>query len=202
MITKWTTSKIILTLFLIGIIAISFFAFLLYFNLKKKSKDISTEKPFVDYIGKPLVLNTETFLVKEDKAIYDNAKFPYLLTDSMSYNYDDLIKRNQIRIDKDKPCDICDIIFLETFPEGTVVTFHKAVMTIGGVSGSANLILYGTVEYNNQKYPVGYYWGREDYSKKSDTSGFFGMKRYYKFNQAPWQTKQDTSQYIIKDAQW
>lgn len=199
---KWTTSKIIMTLILIGIIAISIFAVLLYFNLKKKSKDISTEKPFVNYIGNPLVLNTETFLVKEDKAIYDNATFPYLLTDSMSNNYDDLVKRNQIRVDKSKPCDICDITFVETFPAGTVVTFHKAVMTIGGVSGSANLILYGTVEHNNQKYAVGYYWGKEDHSKKADTSGFFGMKRYYKFNQAPWQIKQDTSQYLIKDAQW
>lgn len=199
--TKWTSSKIILILFSIGIIAVSLFVFLLYFTLKTKSRDISNEKPFVEWIGKPLVLNAETFLVKEDKANYDNSKFPYLLSDSTSYNYDDLVRRNQIRIDKSEPCDVCDITFLETFPVGTVVTFHKAVMTIGGVSGSANLILYGIVKHNNQEYAVGYYWGREDHSKRADTSGF-GMKRYYKFSQAPWQTKQDTTRYVIKDAQW
>ena len=198
---KWTPLKIIMVIFSIVIFVILLFILVLYLTVKTKTSDISKEQPFVTWVGKPLVLKTETFLVKEDKANYDNSKFPYLLTDATSYNYDDLVRRNQIRIDKSEPCDVCDITFLETFPAGTVVTFHKAVITIGGVSGSSSLIMYGTIEYNNKKYEVGYYWGRQDHSKQADTSGF-GMKRYYKFSQAPWQAVIDTTSYLIKDAQF
>lgn len=198
---RWTPLKIIMVISSIIILVILLFILVLYLTVKTKTSDISKEKPFVEWVGKPLELKTETFLVKEDKANYDNSKFPYLLTDTTSYNYDDLVRRNQIRIDKSEPCDVCDITFLETFPAGTVITFHKAVITIGGVSGSSNLIMYGTVEYQNKKYDVGYYLGRQDHSKQADTSGF-GMKRFYKFSQAPWQTVIDTTSYLIKDAQF
>src|SRR5690606_38532489 len=88
-----------------------------------------------------------------------------------------------------------DVTKITTFPIGTELSLEKATQYTNGVSGSSYRTIFGSIKSNGKEYKEGYQCGKLDLTKK-----YYQIEKCRKFDQAPWQTKQDTAYYALPKA--
>lgn len=80
---------------------------------------------------------------------------------------------------------------------GTELVLEKAIQYTNGVSGMSTPYIFGTIGSREETYSVGYQWGKRDLAKSH-----YGVEECWKFHQAPWQAKPDTTFYALPVAEW
>ncbi len=168
---------------------ISLFAFFLYATIKTKSTGIDKYPPFREWVGKKVILNRETVVLKEKFRSNTNDRYPYTLLDSLHPGWEYAEARKTL----DEP-DIEEIV---VFPAGAELMLEKAIQYTNGVSGSSYPTIFGVIGSGEEAYKVGYQWGKRDIGKSH-----YGIEECWKFHQAPWQEKPDTTFYALPAAEW
>jgi hypothetical protein len=163
------------------------FVFLIYATVKTKSRNISSYKPFVEWVGTSVELSKETIVFKDRIGLNGNDDYPYILLDSLHPQWQ--------YIDQRKSLPDPDLVEIARFPSGTIVKFEKAVQYTNGVSGSSYPTLFGKISKNDAVYAIGYQWGEIDMTKYFDK-----IDECWKFHQAPWQDSRDTAFYSLPTA--
>ncbi|SFS71469.1 hypothetical protein [Sphingobacterium wenxiniae] len=180
-----TVKKIMGIIALVIFGGIGLFIFFLYATIKTKSTSLDKYKPFSEWLGKTVTLKRETVLFKEKMRMNTNGKYPYTLIDSLHEGWEYILALEENG----------DVTKITTFPIGTELSLEKAIQYTNGVSGSSYPTIFGTIKSNGKEYKVGYQWGKLDLSKN-----YYQIEKSWKFDQAPWQTKQDTADYALPKA--
>ncbi|MBX3253591.1 MAG: hypothetical protein KF862_05570 [Chitinophagaceae bacterium] len=168
-------------------VVIAGFIFILYATIKTKSTSLRKYEPFKEWVGKSVVLNKEAVLFKEKIPGNTNGEYPYMLMDSLH-------PRWQYMDEEKSAGNIEEIV---AFPAGTALKLEKAIQYTNGVSGSSSPWIFGTVSSNGNTYKTGYQWGTRDLEKN-----FYQIEKCWKFHQAPWQDKTDTTFYALPTAEF
>lgn len=182
-----STKKILKVILLGGILVVGLFIFILYITVKTKSTSLNNTAPFKELIGRPLTLNTTTWLIQVTPT--RNKDFPYVLIDEGHENF----QWFKDRMKSTPP----EVVFVDSVPAGAGVIFEKATNYTNGVSGFSVACLFGTLTYHGKEYAIEYTWGKESISRRME-----GRSNTWTFGWAPWQSKRDTHYYAIPDAQW
>ncbi len=180
-----TIGKIMGIIALVIVGGIGLFIFFLYATIKTKSTSLNKYEPFSEWIGKTVVLHTETMLFKEQMRMNPNSKYPYTLADSLNPGWEYILAL----------VENGSVTKIATLPAGTELSLERAVQYTNGVSGSSYPTIFGTLKSNGKEYKVGYQWGDLDLSKNH-----YKIEKSWKFHQAPWQAEQDTAFYALPKA--
>ena len=160
---------------------------ILYATVKTKSTSLNKYAPYKELIGKTLTLNEATYLFKDEASQIQDASYRYTLVDSLhprwSY-YQEAKEISEVNVEE-----------ILRFPAGVQFQVKKAVQFTGGVSGTSQPVIFGTIQYQGKEYKVHYYWGVRDIDK-----AFRNIDQCWQFHKAPWQEKQDTAFYALPTA--
>ena len=165
------------------------FVFFLYAAIRTKSTAIDKYSPFREWVGEKVMLNRETVVLKEKLRSHTNDRYPYTLLDSLHPDWEYAEARKTL----EEP----EIEEITVFPAGTELVLEKAIQYTNGVSGSSYPTIFGTIGSGEKTYKVGYQWGKRDMAKNH-----YGIEECWKFHQAPWQEKPDTTFYALPTAEW
>lgn len=182
-----SSKKILVIIFTVVCLGITFFVLLLYISIKTKSTRIDRYEPFKEWIGKTVELNRPSVLFCERLPFNDN--YPNVLLDSLHPNWQ--------YVDEQANLSEPDLVKIIDFPKGAAFTIQKAVMYTNGVSGSSTPMMFGTITHGAEAYQVGYQWGEQDIGKSFDK-----IKESWRFHQAPWQSIEDTNYYALPRAEF
>ncbi|RAV28962.1 hypothetical protein DN748_11275 [Sinomicrobium soli] len=163
------------------------FLFMLYATIKTKSTNIDQYEPFKEWVGKTVTLDKETVVFEEKIRMVTTNKYPYTLTDSLHPDWQYIHNMEETG----------DAVRITSFPAGTKLKLEKAVQYTGGVSGSSEPMLFGTINDGEKAYKVGYQWGKTDLNIDFDK-----IEKSWLFHRAPWQEEQDTAHYALPRAEW
>jgi len=166
---------------------IGLFVFVLYATIKTKSTSLDQYEPFKEWVGKTVTLYGETVLFEEKVKMNSDPTYPYMLLDSLHPQWQYAEERQHMP----EP----DLEKITVFPAGTKLKIEKAIQYTNGVSGSSYPTVRGTIIQDGREYRMGYQWGHRDIGKAYD-----GIEKCWSFNQAPWQTRQDTAYYALPEA--
>lgn len=172
--------------FLLGILLFGFF---LYIAIKTKSTDVSDDPPFQNWVGKTVELNQGILIFNEKLKSHTDQDFLYEFTDSLQPKWQFVSEQIQ--------SNNSDFKKIGRFPKGSTFTIEKATLFTNGVSGSSSPYLFGRISDGTQSYKVGFRWGEQ-----SLTRFFDDVDQQWKFPQAPWQNKIDTTYYALPEANW
>lgn len=155
------------TLFLlikIAAVGILIFIAMLYYALRTKVNDISSEKPFNSILNQKLTTKRIAYLVKNrSPEVYENQ---YLLLENKDDIDSELKEVYQISI-------------------GTNLTIHKAKIFTNGTSGFSHLYVLGSIYAEDLKKEVSfeYNYGEKKYSLYSNE------EEYWSFDKAIWENE-------------
>lgn len=172
-----------------GILAGCFFVFvfLVYVTIKTKSRSLDKTKPFSEQLNHPLKLQEEVYLFKEFVPM--SGDLPYSIMEKSHPLFQWYWDRSELEPTETK--------LIDTIPSGTEITFFKATVFTGGVTGLSDAFLFSKIEKKGEFYVVQYKWGKEDFGRFLDHK-----EKTWKFWKAPWQISEDTTYYDVPIAEW
>ncbi len=140
------------------------FIFILYLTLRTKANDVSSKKPYAEFMGKQLAIKRPAALFKTREP--DVQVNPYALTDAQPDAQEEAGPRYVL-------------------PAGTVITLQKAKLLRNGTSGFERSYVLGTVFVPELKAEVAfeYAWGKNNWSNAADEND------HYTFPMALWQDR-------------
>lgn len=142
---------------------------LFYFVLRDKKKDVSNEKPFVEFIDKNLYTKKRCVLAK-NPGIPVKDSHPYIIEDGSSWRIE-------------------DVEILKEIPLGTSFTIQSVELHKGAVSGTTTCYLLGKINLDSEEFPFCISWGNKNTIANSN----------WVFPQSFWQDKEYEKEFVLPE---
>ena len=158
-------SRTLVFIVVIVLVGLVLFAGLLYYTLKTQITDVSSKKPYSEYIGKKVYSKRDAIIALSSEA--DAYANPYIITESKS----DLMLEADPRY---------------KLSSGTELLIQSAKIFKNGTSGFEHAFVLGTVFVKelNREVPFEYRWG------EAHTSLYNEYEDYWTFSLSLWQEEE------------